>query len=123
MIKRIRNAIKAIERLEAKRRRLVQRLLTDEPLLQGSLSLVNRTCGKQNCHCATRPAHPAWVLATSESRRRRCQIVRQDDAEEVQRRVATYKDYRVTLRAVEATQKELKRLLRGLMDKRDVRYQ
>jgi len=122
MIKKIRNTISAIERLEAERCGLLQQLLTDESLLQGSLSLVNRTCGKKNCHCATRPAHPAWVLATSESGRQRCQVVRHADVEEVQRRVATYKDYRTTLRALEAMQKELKRLLRGLMAKRDRRY-
>ena len=122
MNKKIRKAIKAIKKLEVERHRLLQRLLTDEPLLQGSLSLVKRTCGKETCHCATQPAHPAWMLATSEDGRRRCQVIRQDDVEEIQRRVGRHKDCRTTLRGLEATQKETKRLLHGLMDERDLRY-
>ena len=123
MRKTILTTLRRIRRLEDQRARLLRRLLVADPLLCASLSLVKRTCGKPNCHCATEPAHEAWVLATSDRGQRRCQVVRQDDIDDVRRRLEVYKDYREGLRALEATQKEEKRLLRGLMEKRHVPYE
>ena len=123
MRKTILTTLRRIRRLEDQRARLLRRLLVADPLRCASLSLVKRTCGKPNCHCATEPAHEAWVLATSDRGQRRCQVVRQDDIDDVRRRLEVYKDYREGLRALEATQKEEKRLLRGLMEKRHVPYE
>lgn len=123
MGKKILTILRKIRRLQEQRARILQGLLVADPLLRGSLSLVRRTCGKPNCHCATEPSHEAWVLATSQRGRRRCQVVRQDDVVDVQRRLATYKDYRQALRALEAIYQEEKRLLRGLMEERNVPYE
>jgi hypothetical protein len=123
MRKKIVTTLRRIRRLEDQRDRLLKRLLVADPLLCASLSLVKRTCGKPNCHCATQPSHEAWVLATSQRGRRRCQVVRQDDIDDVRRRLELYKDYREGLRALEATHNEEKRLLRGLMEERNVPYE
>lgn len=122
MRKTILTTLRRIRRLDQQRAGTLRRLLVDSPLLQASLSLVKRTCGKPNCHCATEPGHEVWVLTTSEHGQRRCQVVRQDDVTEVQRRLTTYKEYREGLRALDATHKEEKQLLRGLMEKRNVPY-
>lgn len=123
MRKIILTALRRIRRLEEQRTRLLKRLLVADPLLCASLSLVKRTCGKPNCHCATKPGHAAWVLATSERGQRRCQVVRRDDIDEVRWRLQIYQDYREGLRNLETTQKEEKRLLRGLMEKRNMPYE
>jgi hypothetical protein len=123
MRKKILTTLRRIRRLEQQRAGTLRRLLVDTPLLQASLSLVKRTCGKPSCHCATEPGHEAWVLTTSERGQRRCQVVRQDDVDDVQRRLAAYKDYREGLRTLDATHKEQKLLLRGLMEKRNVPYE
>lgn len=122
MRKRVFTIIRTVRHLQRERARLLAGLLVDEPLLKGSLSLVKRTCGKATCHCADRPAHEVWVLATTQNLRRRCQVVRLPDLHEVQGRLAIYKDFRKGRRRLEAIAKEENRLLRGLIDKRHVPY-
>lgn len=123
MRKRVATVSRKVHRLQRERARLLEDLLVDRPLLKGSLSHVKRTCGKATCHCAASPAHQVWVLATTQDRRRRCQVVRLPDVQDVQRRLAVYQDFRRALRRLEAIGKEEKVLLRGLMDKRHVPYE
>ena len=119
-----RAAMRRIRRLQVRSARIVGQLLALRPLLIGSLSLVKRTCGKPSCHCAQEPAHQAWILATRPAgAKRRCQVVRQADVEAVRKRVAAYKRFRARLRDIEAMHKELKALLRGLMEDRNVPYE
>jgi len=122
MRNRIRTTIRKLRGLEARRSRLLDVLLDDEPLLVGSLSRVNRTCGKPSCHCATTPAHPAWTLATTQDGRRRCQVVRLADVDDVTHRVAAYKSFKQLLRDLDAIESEIHALLRGLMENRHVPY-
>jgi len=122
MRKRVFKIIRTIRDLQRERARLLAALLVDAPLLKGSLSLVKRTCGKAGCHCADRPAHEVWVLATSQEARRRCQVVRQADVTAVRRRSAVYKNFGAALRRLDAIGKEEKLLLRGLIDARNRPY-
>lgn len=114
--------IRMLRVLERRRARLLEALCGDQPFLVGSLSLVQRTCGKPTCHCATTPAHPAWVLATTRDARRRCQVVRWADVEDVRRRVELYRSFKQALRDLDAIDREQRALLRGLMEGRNVPY-
>lgn len=116
------STIRKLRSLEQRRARLLEPLCDDEPLLVGGLSLVKRTCGKPTCHCARAPAHQAWVLATTRDARRRCQVVRLADVEDVRRRVGIYRAFRTALRDLEAIECEERALLRGLMEDRNVPY-
>jgi len=109
--------------LETQRARLIRALTRDEPLLVGSLSLVDRTCGKPTCHCATKPGHPVLTLATRRDARRRCQVVRLDDVNEVRRRVVAYKNFKQVLGELAAIEQDEKALLRGLLEGRNVTYE
>ena len=123
MNKKILENIREIRRLDRERRHILKRLLISTPLMIGSISLVKRTCGKQNCHCAVKPSHQVWTLASSREALRRCQVVRQADVDEVRERLAIYKNFRVATRRLEAIRKEEKLLLRGLMEKRELPYE
>ena len=112
-----------ILRLEAQRARVLQTLLSSQPLLRGSLSQATRTCGNPTCHCAQGPGHPVWALATRQGVSRRCQVVRKADVEEVSQRVAVYREFRHALRRLQAIQKELKALLNGYLEERDLPYE
>jgi len=116
-------ATRKLQALEAQRSRLIRALTRAEPLLVGSLSLVNRTCGKPTCHCATKPGHAVWTLATTRDGRRRCQVVRLDDVEAVRERVAAYKAFKRRLGELGAIEKNEKEILRGLMKRRNVSYE
>ncbi|RMG55298.1 MAG: hypothetical protein D6722_28025 [Bacteroidetes bacterium] len=48
----------------------------DAPMVQGSLYLLRRKCGKPNCRCARGELHASWVLTRSESGRGRLYPVR-----------------------------------------------
>lgn len=123
MRKSLSASLQTLRQLERRRSELVERLLLSEPLLKGSLSLVKRTCGKPTCHCARRPAHPVWVLATSSDSRRRCQVVRQAEVELVQRRLAAYRQFKEALRSLQAMERREKTLLLGLRDSRAWTYE
>ena len=123
MRSKIRRTTRKVHILETRRARLIRALTRDEPLLVGSLSLVNRTCGKPTCHCATKPGHPVWTLATRRAARRRCQVVRLDDVSEVRRWVVTYKNFKRVLGELEAVEQDEKALLRGVMEGRNVPYE
>jgi hypothetical protein len=111
-----------LRKLERERSRLLDQLLRPEPLLPGSLSLVQRTCGKPRCHCADKPAHPVWVLITRRAGKPRCQVVRKADVEEVRKRVELYRRFRATLRRLRTIEKDERALLTGVMDRRATEY-
>lgn len=125
MRKKILDTIRKLRSMEARRARLIEALTgaIDEPLLAGSLSLVNRTCGNPTCHCARTPAHPAWVLATTRDSRRRCQVVRQADVERIRGTVGAYKAFKQSLRDLEAIHRDEIVLLRVLLETRNMLYE
>ena len=51
--------------------RTLRTLQLDRPMVQGSLYLLRRKCGKPNCRCARGDLHAGWVLTRSESGRNR----------------------------------------------------
>ncbi len=121
--KQIASQLRALRQLERRRRAVVQRLLDTSPLLRGTLSRILQRCGKPNCHCAKKPAHPVWRLASSREGHQRCQLVRQGDVEWAQEHVGRYKDLRAALRTLEAIHKEERAGLRGLMELRAIEYE
>lgn len=123
MRKDIRTIITQIRRLQAQRAQILEALLAVDPFITGSLSQVKRRCGKPNCHCTKEPAHPVWVLSTSKAGARRCQVVRLADVHQVQRLVASYKQFRAGRQALQATHKTERTLLRGLMEERSIPYE
>ena len=123
MRKKILKTTRKLHALEARRARLIRALTRTVPLIVGSLSLVQRTCGKSTCHCATKPGHAVWTLATTRDGRRRCQVIRIDDVEQARERVTAYKSYRQRLGELQAIENEEKEILRGLMENRNVPYE
>jgi hypothetical protein len=51
--------------------RTLRALQRDAPMVQGSLYLLRRKCGKPTCRCARGELHPTWVLTRSEAGRSR----------------------------------------------------
>ena len=47
--------------------RTLRALQGDAPMVQGSLYLLRRKCGKPTCRCTRGELHPAWVLTRSEA--------------------------------------------------------
>jgi hypothetical protein len=51
--------------------RLLRVLQRNQPLVPGTLYLLQRKCGKANCRCARGERHAMWVLTRSEAGRSR----------------------------------------------------
>ena len=47
--------------------RTLRALQGDAPMVQGSLYLLRRKCGKPTCRCTRGELHPAWVLTRSQA--------------------------------------------------------
>lgn len=58
--------------------RTLRALQRDAPMVQGSLYLLRRKCGKPTCRCARGELHPAWVLTRSEAGKHRLYSVPTD---------------------------------------------
>ena len=58
--------------------RTLRALQRDAPMVQGSLYLLRRKCGKPTCRCTRGELHPAWVLTRTEQGRHRLYSVPAD---------------------------------------------
>lgn len=65
---RLRQQLWLSYRAQARTLRALQR---EAPMVQGSLYLLRRKCGKPNCRCARGQLHATWVLTRSEAGRSR----------------------------------------------------
>ncbi len=71
-VSRLRQQLWLVYRALARTLRALQR---DAPMVQGSLYLLRRKCGKPTCRCARGELHPTWVLTRSEAGQHRLYAV------------------------------------------------
>lgn len=116
MVRRLRAA-------ESRRAVVVAELAQTDGLIIGSLSEVQRRCGKPSCHCAERPGHPQAILMSVQDGRRRCQLIRQADLAAVRHAVERYRAFREGLRLLNTLDSTVLALLKELMRLRDEGYE
>ena len=116
VVQRLRNA-------EAQRAVVVDELAQTDGLIIGSLSEVQRRCGKPGCHCAERPGHAQTILMSVQDGRRRCQLIRQADLAAVREAVERYRACREGLRRLSTLDSTVLALLKELVRLRDEGYE
>ncbi len=109
--------------LHQKRRRLLRRLHQNNELAVGTVSVVNRKCGKQNCRCATGTGHQQTLFLFKEHGRRRCKLVRREDEPRLQSAGENYRRFREDLKQLRAIDREEKQILLALAETRAIRYE
>jgi hypothetical protein len=117
---------RVVRRLRAaasRRAVVVAELAQTDGLIIGSLSEVQRRCGKPSCHCAERPGHPQAILMSVQGGRRRCQLIRQTDLAAVRHAVDRYRAFREGLRLLNTLDSTVLALLKELMRLRDEGYE
>jgi len=63
-------------KLEARRKRLVKKLVGLGPWIQGTVVEMKRICGSEGCRCRSGgPKHPALFLTWKEEQKTRCLYV------------------------------------------------
>lgn len=100
--------VQQLKDLNKQRQQLISAFLERSPVIVGSITQTKGRCGKPNCACAQHPTHEITLLMTSEGQKRRSQLIRKDDVEEVLSQWQQYKNLKkflLTLR--EINQKEI----------------
>jgi hypothetical protein len=75
--------------------RTLRTLQVDPPMVQGSLYLLRRKCGKPNCRCARGELHASWVLTRSESGKKRLYCVPEDQRGRLRRLTREYRRWQL----------------------------
>lgn len=100
MDKSIAKLKKSLAHIQKEREDLHRSILQDQEMAIGSVSVVEGTCGKSTCHCASgKTGHPQTIfLFKGPDGRRRCKHVRQDDSHQLMAAHKNYADFRNNLR-------------------------
>ncbi|MCB1124916.1 MAG: hypothetical protein KDM81_00360 [Verrucomicrobiae bacterium] len=75
--------------------RTLRILQAEAPMVQGSLYLLRRKCGKPNCRCVRGELHASWVLTRSESGRSRLYPVRPEQLATLRPRTREYQRWQL----------------------------
>jgi len=114
--------IRRLRETKSKRAAVVDKLEQTDALIIGSLSKIQRRCGKPSCHCAERPGHLQAILMSVHKGRRRCQVIRQADFTAVRQAVKRYRTFRDGLRLLSTLDSEVLKLLKDIMTLSDEGY-
>jgi len=106
-----------------RREELLAILLSDEPLLVGTVYDTLRRCGNPTCRCAQRPSHRQTLLLFTWAGRRRCRFVRQGEAESLRQAAQRYRAWRQAFREFHTLQNRERVFLREQIRKRAVRME
>lgn len=114
----------SLRKIQLERRVLVRRLTRVREMAIGCVSVVQRKCGKPNCHCAQGGGHSQTLFQfQGDDGRRRCKLVRQADADKLLRAGDRYREFRATLRKLRAINKREEQILVALMEQHAVHYE
>jgi hypothetical protein len=110
-------------RLESQRRKLVEYLLSDCSLIQGSYTELLVKCGKLGCHCENNPAHLVTRLGIRKNGTPRNPVVRVTDRERVKSLVENYKKHKHTLKKIKETHAQQEQLAKAIVADKNEDYE
>ena len=112
-----------LRKCEQHRRRILRRLLSEKELAVGTVSWVDRTCGKPGCHCAHGPGHRQMQFLFKDANgRRRCRLVRKADHKRMSLASTRYRAFREGLKELKTIEKEESKILVALRRARQLTY-
>ena len=96
-------------RLRQRKFALLRRFSIPDDLLQGSLSESRICCGRPSCHCAKRddPGHPIWTYTFMVNGKKQTQHIPKEMIEDVNKRVASGREFQDAVREVLAANAQL----------------
>ena len=75
-------------------RQLVDPLLSDKPVIKGSVYELKRKCGKPGCKCAQGELHRSMVVSASEKGKTKLRVIPRGSLVEVESKVRRYQKLR-----------------------------
>ena len=112
-----------LSNLRKERLKLLDTLTSSAELAVGTVSVVERKCGKPTCHCATGERHPQVTFVFTDSEGiRRCKLIRRADEDRLFKASQRYKEFKDLLRRLQAINQEEKQILLAVRDHRSLTY-
>jgi Family of unknown function (DUF6788) len=116
--------ISSLRHLWRERRRLLQRLTQEGELALGTVSTVYGKCGKLNCHCAQGSGHSQiQFLFYGPDGRRRCKLIRQQDAKRWLQAGKRYRGFKDDLKQLRTLNLKENEILIALMKSQGIYYE
>jgi len=114
---------KQLADLQRTRRQILNKLMRPTELAVGTVSVVNRKCGKATCHCATGDGHPQVLfLFTDVNGHRRCKLVRRADESRLLDASKRYQEFKQALRQLQTINQQEKQILLAARGHRALTY-
>lgn len=104
--------------LRQRKFQLLRRFRIPPDLLPGNLTRSFTRCGNPRCHCAHDQGHEGWILTFRAQGERHVERIPRDWVEEVERRVASGREFQDAVREVLAANAQLLVLARQQRKKR-----
>ena len=111
-----------LQPLEAQRTRLIQYLLTDCALIQGSYTEILVKCGRPGCHCKLKPAHLVARLGIRNNGIVQNKLVRIEDRQRVSQLVELYKRHKSALQQLAKIHDQQFTLLKKIIGEKNMNY-
>ncbi len=109
-------------RLDLQRDKLIDYLLSDCSLIQGSYTELLVKCGKAGCHCEGKPAHPVARLGTRRNNKAQNQVVRVFDRERIRSLVEVYRGHKAALTDLKDIHKKQEKIVKSIISDKDEPY-
>jgi len=123
MKKSVKSKKDQFRRLELQRDKLIEYLLSDCLLMQGSYSELLVKCGKAGCNCEAKPAHLVTRLGTRRNNTPQNQVVRIADRQRVRSLVEIYKKHKATFSDFKALHLEQEEIVKAIIGDKDEPYE
>jgi hypothetical protein len=111
-----------ISKLEQTRSEVLESLLRDEELIEGSYSEILVTCGRAGCHCEKKPVHLVTRLGVREDGKIKNKVVRVADREKVKDLTSCYREHKKALQELERINMEEREILKELIKEKNIGY-
>lgn len=122
-IKKIDSSAKEeIRKLEKERQGLLQQLLDNRPIIEGSFYESLARCGRPNCHCLEKPAHLVTRISWYEKGKMKNKIVRIEDRNWVKQLVHNNKELKRAFKALEKINEKEIMALKGCLKRKAQKY-
>jgi hypothetical protein len=111
-----------IHKLEQERTKLLDLLLSDDRLIEGSYSEILVKCGRAGCHCEKKPIHLVARLGIREEGKVKNKVVRVADRENVQKLTDRYKAHKQALHKLKQINEAERTILKDVMKQKNSGY-
>ncbi|MFW9990282.1 MAG: DUF6788 family protein [Candidatus Odinarchaeota archaeon] len=111
-----------ILQLIQKQNELITLFFNDDLLIIGSYIETKVKCGKKGCHCENKPIHQITKLSKWENKKLKNKIIRVNDRKWVKKCLVNYKTHKKALSDYEKLFKEIKAIMKDIINLKAIIY-